>query len=97
MQGRSPWQKLEKEETAVVVTKTKALMFHKIGDVARLSTDSIIITYFIDLLQKLHRGLHQQVQQEVLCQKQHDDLEFYQRDLQLRDLRFRQSGCYGVP
>ena len=38
-------QKLEKEETAVVVTKTKALMFHKIGDVARLSTDSIIITY----------------------------------------------------
>ena len=42
-------QKLEKEETAVVVTKTKALMFHKIGDVARLSTDSIIITYFMNV------------------------------------------------
>ncbi len=41
--------KLQKEETDVVVTKTKALMFHKIGDVARLSTDSIIITYFMDV------------------------------------------------
>ncbi|MBO5209436.1 MAG: polysaccharide biosynthesis protein [Lachnospiraceae bacterium] len=42
-------KKLEKEETDIVVTKTKALMFHKIGDVARLSTDSIIITYFINV------------------------------------------------
>lgn len=42
-------RKLEKEETDIVVTKTKALMFHKIGDVARLSTDSIIITYFINV------------------------------------------------
>lgn len=42
-------KKLEKEETDTVVTKTKALMFHKIGDVARLSTDSIIITYFINV------------------------------------------------
>lgn len=41
--------KLDKEETDVVVTKTKALMFHKIGDVARLSTDSIIITYFMNV------------------------------------------------
>lgn len=41
--------KLDKEETAVVVTKTKALMFHKIGDVARLSTDSVIITYFMNV------------------------------------------------
>lgn len=42
-------RKLEKEETDIVVTKTKALMFHKIGDVARMSTDSIIITYFMDV------------------------------------------------
>ncbi len=42
-------RKLEQEETGVVVTKTKALMFHKIGDVARMSTDSIIITYFMDV------------------------------------------------
>lgn len=42
-------KKLEKEETDTVVIKTKALMFHKIGDVARLSTDSIIITYFINV------------------------------------------------
>lgn len=42
-------EKLTKEETDVVITKSKALMFHKIGDVARLQTDSIIITYFIDV------------------------------------------------
>ena len=42
-------RRLEKEETQVVVTKTKALMLHKIGDVARLSTDSIIITYFMNV------------------------------------------------
>lgn len=42
-------EKLTKEETDVVVTKSKALMFHKIGDVARLQTDSIIITYFINV------------------------------------------------
>ena len=42
-------QRLEKEETAVIVTKTKALMCHKIGDVARLQTDSIIISSFIDV------------------------------------------------
>lgn len=42
-------RKLDRAETAVVVTKTKALMFHKIGDVARLSTDNIIITYFMSV------------------------------------------------
>lgn len=42
-------QKLDKEETDIVVTKTKALMIHKLGDVARLSTDSIIITYFMSV------------------------------------------------
>lgn len=42
-------QRLDQEETDLVVTKTKALMFHKIGDVARLSTDSVIITYFMDV------------------------------------------------
>lgn len=41
-------QKLEKTETDIVVTKSKALMFHKIGDVARLQTDSIIITTCIN-------------------------------------------------
>ncbi|MCM1153944.1 MAG: polysaccharide biosynthesis protein [Roseburia sp.] len=42
-------EKLKKEEIDTVVTKTKAMMFHKIGDVARLSTDNIIITYFLNL------------------------------------------------
>lgn len=42
-------KKLDKEETAVVVKKTKALMCHKIGDVARLQTDSVIISSFIDV------------------------------------------------
>ena len=43
-------RRLDKAETDVVVTKTKALMFHKIGDVARLSTDSVIITYFMNVV-----------------------------------------------
>ncbi len=42
-------QKLSKEETGAVVTKTKALMLHKIGDVARLQTDSMIISGFINV------------------------------------------------
>ena len=42
-------KKLEKAETDTVFTKTKAMMFHKIGDVARLSTDEIIITYYLNL------------------------------------------------
>lgn len=41
-------KKLSKEETGEIVTKTKALMFHKIGDVARLQTDSMIISGFIN-------------------------------------------------
>ena len=40
-------KKLSKEETGEIVTKTKALMLHKIGDVARLQTDSMIISGFI--------------------------------------------------
>jgi len=40
---------LEKEETDEIVKKTKALVCHKIGDVARLQTDSIIITSFIQV------------------------------------------------
>ena len=40
-------RKLSGEETAEIVTKTKALVFHKVGDVARLQTDSMIITGFI--------------------------------------------------
>ncbi len=42
-------KKLAKEETGTIVTKTKALMMHKIGDVARLQTDSMIISSFIDV------------------------------------------------
>lgn len=42
-------EKLEKEETAEVINKTKALMLHKIGDTARLQTDSLIITSFINV------------------------------------------------
>ena len=38
---------LAKEETEEIVNKTKALVFHKVGDVARLQTDSIIISSFI--------------------------------------------------
>ncbi|MDE7286918.1 MAG: polysaccharide biosynthesis protein, partial [Lachnospiraceae bacterium] len=41
-------KKLSKEETGEIVTKTKALMLHKIGDVARLQTDSMIISGFIN-------------------------------------------------
>ena len=42
-------QKLEKEETDAIASKTKAQMLHKIGDAARLSTDSIIITTMVDV------------------------------------------------
>ena len=40
---------LEKEETDEIVRKTKALVYHKVGDVARLQTDSIIISSFIQV------------------------------------------------
>ena len=42
-------KKLSKEETGEVVTKTKALVLHKVGDVARLQTDSMIISGFINV------------------------------------------------
>lgn len=42
-------RKLEKEETDAIASKTKAQMLHKIGDAARLSTDSIIITTMVDV------------------------------------------------
>lgn len=41
--------KLAKEETAEIVNKTKALVCHKVGDVARLQTDSIIISSFVSV------------------------------------------------
>ncbi len=41
--------KLSKEETGDVINKTKALVFHKVGDVARLQTDSMIIGAFINV------------------------------------------------
>lgn len=43
--------KLSKEETGEIVDKTKALVFHKVGDVARLQTDSMIISAFINVTQ----------------------------------------------
>ncbi|MCR5669728.1 MAG: polysaccharide biosynthesis protein [Butyrivibrio sp.] len=42
-------EKLTKEESDNVWTKTKALVFHKIGDVARLQTDAIIISSFVEV------------------------------------------------
>jgi O-antigen/teichoic acid export membrane protein len=40
---------LDKESKDEVKTKTKALMLHKIGDTARLQTDAIIISSFINV------------------------------------------------
>lgn len=40
---------LTKQETQVVATKTKALICHKVGDVARLQTDKIIISSFVNV------------------------------------------------
>lgn len=42
-------QPLSKAESGEVWTKTKALIFHKVGDVARLQTDSLIISSFIEV------------------------------------------------
>ncbi len=40
---------LTKEESDTVWTKTKALIFHKVGDVARLQTDALIISSLIEV------------------------------------------------
>ncbi|HCW24396.1 MAG TPA: polysaccharide biosynthesis protein [Lachnospiraceae bacterium] len=40
---------LSKEESGQIWTKTKALVLHKVGDVARLQTDSLIISSFIEV------------------------------------------------
>ncbi len=48
--------RLSKEETGEVVKKTKALVFHKVGDVARLQTDSMIISAFISVQQVWYVG-----------------------------------------
>ena len=42
-------EKLTKEETSDIKRKTGALDCHKVGDVARLQTDSIIISGFINV------------------------------------------------
>ncbi len=42
-------KKLSKEENDEVWKKTKALVFHKVGDVARLQTDALIISSFIEV------------------------------------------------
>ncbi len=41
---------LDEESKKDVMTKTKALMLHKIGDTARLQTDAIIISSFINVV-----------------------------------------------
>lgn len=41
--------RLSREETGEIVSKTKALLFHKVGDVARLQTDSMIISAFLNV------------------------------------------------
>lgn len=40
---------LTKEESGAVWSKTRALVLHKVGDVARLQTDSLIISGFIEV------------------------------------------------
>lgn len=42
-------RRLSKDETGEIASKTKALVFHKVGDVARLQTDSMIISGFINV------------------------------------------------
>lgn len=42
-------EKLTAQETQVVATKTKALICHKIGDVARLQTDILVISSFVNV------------------------------------------------
>lgn len=42
-------QKLSKEEVGEIAAQTKALMYHKVGDMARLQTDTAIIGAFIDV------------------------------------------------
>ena len=42
-------QELSREEKQDIISKTKALVYHKVGDVMRLQTDSIIISSFIQV------------------------------------------------
>ncbi len=42
-------EKLSSEEVGEIVSQTKALMLHRIGDMARLQTDTAIIGAFIDV------------------------------------------------
>lgn len=40
---------LTREESGTIWSKTKALVFHKVGDVARLQTDALIISAYIEV------------------------------------------------
>ncbi len=40
---------LTKEETGLMVRNTKALVLHRVGDMARLQTDEVIISSFLDV------------------------------------------------
>lgn len=42
-------ERLSKDEVGGIVSQTKALIFHKVGDMARLQTDTAIIGAFIDV------------------------------------------------
>ena len=73
-------EKLSKEETEEIVTKTKALVFHKVGDVARLQTDSMIISGFIN----------------VTLSGFVDNYNLVLYHFQFCSLQFRQSFCNGI-
>lgn len=42
-------KKLTPQETRIVASKTKALICHKVGDVARLQTDTLVISSFVNV------------------------------------------------
>lgn len=42
-------EKLSEEEVGGIVGQTKALVLHRVGDMARSQTDSMIIAAFIDV------------------------------------------------
>ena len=54
-------QPLSKEENDSVVKKVKALMLHRIGDMARLQTDTIIISAFEGLVQVSYMGTYKMI------------------------------------
>lgn len=56
---------LSKEESGDVIKKTKALMLHRIGDMARLQTDAVIISAFLGVTQVSLIGTYKMVVNSV--------------------------------